>query len=46
MGVTYKEDKPRVQESIKKLVEDGLYTSPLSLINQIQSYHWIWARLP
>ena len=30
MGVTYKEDKPRVQESIKKLVEDGLYTSPLS----------------
>jgi hypothetical protein len=31
MGVTYKEDKPRVQESIKKLVDEGLYTSPLSL---------------
>jgi UTP-glucose-1-phosphate uridylyltransferase len=31
MGVTYKEDKPRVQESIKKLVDEGLYTSPLSI---------------
>jgi bifunctional N-acetylglucosamine-1-phosphate-uridyltransferase/glucosamine-1-phosphate-acetyltransferase GlmU-like protein len=31
MGVTYKEDKPRVQESIKKMVEEGLYLSPLSL---------------
>jgi len=30
MGVTYKEDKPRVQESIKKMVEEGLYLSPLS----------------
>jgi hypothetical protein len=31
MGVTYKEDKPRVQKSIKKMVEEGLYLSPLSL---------------
>ena len=31
MGVTYKEDKPRVQESIKKMVKEGLYLSPLSL---------------
>ena len=31
MGVTFKEDKPRVQQSINKLVEEGLYKSPLSL---------------
>lgn len=31
MGVTFKEDKPRVQKSIKKMVEEGLYLSPLSL---------------
>ena len=29
MGVTYKEDKPRVQESIAQLVLDGIYCSPL-----------------
>jgi dTDP-glucose pyrophosphorylase len=28
-GVTYTEDKPRVQESIRKLVESGAYPSPL-----------------
>ena len=30
MGVTYKEDKPRVQNSISKLVNEGAY--PRSLI--------------
>ena len=30
MGVTFKEDKTRVQESIKKLVDEGLYSNPLS----------------
>jgi NDP-sugar pyrophosphorylase family protein len=29
MGVTYKEDKPRVEESIAGLVEQGIYKSPL-----------------
>ncbi len=28
-GVTYKEDKPLVQKSISKLIEDGEYPSPL-----------------
>ena len=28
-GVTYKEDKPLVQENIKKLIADGAYPSPL-----------------
>ena len=31
MGVTFKEDKPRVQESIKRMVSEGLYLSPLIL---------------
>ena len=29
MGVTYKEDKPRVQEAISRLVDEGIYPSPL-----------------
>ena len=28
-GVTYKEDKPIVQESISKLIEDGVYPANL-----------------
>ncbi|MBQ8718677.1 MAG: nucleotidyltransferase, partial [Clostridia bacterium] len=28
-GVTYKEDKPAVVASIKKLIADGVYPSPL-----------------
>lgn len=28
-GVTYREDKPSVMESFKKLIDDGVYTSPL-----------------
>ncbi len=28
-GVTYKEDKPLVQENIKKLIKNGVYPSPL-----------------
>jgi len=28
-GVTYPDDKPRVQESIRKLVDSGSYPSPL-----------------
>ena len=31
MGVTYKEDKPRVEESITNLVNAGFYPSPLSM---------------
>lgn len=30
MGVTYKKDKPRVQESIKQLIIEGLYSTPLN----------------
>ena len=29
MGVTYKEDRPRVVESIRRLVSEGVYPSPL-----------------
>lgn len=29
MGVTYQEDKSRVQESIKQLISEGLYPTPL-----------------
>jgi hypothetical protein len=29
--VTYKEDKPRVEESITNLVNAGFYPSPLSM---------------
>jgi len=29
-GITYQEDRPRVVESIKKLVADGVYPSPLA----------------
>jgi hypothetical protein len=29
MGVTYKEDKPRVQELIEGLIRAGYYPSPL-----------------
>tara|TARA_B100001057_G_scaffold151404_1_gene151368 strand:+ start:1348 stop:2265 length:918 start_codon:yes stop_codon:yes gene_type:complete len=29
MGVTYKEDKPRVQKAIARLVDEGIYPSPL-----------------
>ena len=29
LGVTYREDKPRVQAGIAALVESGVYPSPL-----------------
>lgn len=32
-GVTYREDRPRVQRALAKLVEDGVYPSPLSAGN-------------
>jgi hypothetical protein len=28
-GVTYREDKPAVVESFRKLIENGVYTAPL-----------------
>ena len=29
MGVTYKEDKPQVEKAIARLVDEGVYPSPL-----------------